>query len=73
MFAVPLMSEETPDEVKPVGASEQPSEGQKRGRIKLEVYGEEMVGKVVGASGNSGRVYLPREWVGSRVIIIRQD
>jgi putative transposon-encoded protein len=42
-----------------------------RGKVKLEVYGEEMVEKVVKLSGNSGRVYLPPDWVGCRVKIIR--
>ncbi|MBW1780007.1 MAG: DUF2080 family transposase-associated protein [Deltaproteobacteria bacterium] len=42
-----------------------------RGKVKLEVYGEEMVEKVVKQSGNSGRVYLPPDWVGCRVKIIR--
>jgi putative transposon-encoded protein len=41
------------------------------GKVKLEVYGEEMVEKVVKLSGNSGRVYLPPDWVGCRVKIIR--
>lgn len=40
-------------------------------KVKFEVYGEEMVEKVVKLSGNSGRVYLPPDWVGSRVKIIR--
>ena len=38
---------------------------------KFEVYGEEMIEKVVKLSGNSGRVYLPPEWVGKHVKIIR--
>jgi putative transposon-encoded protein len=42
-------------------------------KVKLEVYGEEMVEKVVRLSGNSGRVYLPPDWVGCRVKIIRLD
>ncbi len=42
-------------------------------RVKFEVYGEEMVEKTVKLSGNSGRVYLPPDWVGSRVKIIRVD
>lgn len=45
--------------------------GERGGRVKLEVYGEEMIEKVVKQSGNSGRVYLPPNWVGSRVKIIR--
>jgi len=42
-------------------------------KVKFEVYGEEMVEKVVKLSGNSGRVYLPPDWVGCRVKIIRID
>ena len=42
-------------------------------KAKLEVYGEEMIEKVVKLSGNSGRVYLPPDWVGCRVKIIRMD
>jgi len=46
---------------------------QGKGRVKLEIYGEEMVEKVVKLSGNSGRVYLPTVWVGCRVKIVRLD
>ncbi len=42
-------------------------------RSKFEVYGEEMIEKEVKPSGNSGRVYLPPEWVGKHVKIIRMD
>jgi putative transposon-encoded protein len=42
-------------------------------KVKFEVYGEEMIEKVVKLSGNSGRVYLPPDWVGCRVKIIRID
>ncbi len=40
---------------------------------KFEVYGQEMIEKVVKKSGNSGRIYLPPDWVGKRVKIIRVD
>ncbi|MGD8561055.1 MAG: DUF2080 family transposase-associated protein [Desulfarculaceae bacterium] len=40
---------------------------------KFEIYGEEMIEKNVRNSGNSGRVYLPSEWVGKNVKIIRLD
>jgi putative transposon-encoded protein len=40
---------------------------------KFEVWGEEMIEKEVKQSGNSGRVYLPPEWVGKHVKIIRID
>ena len=62
-----------PDERKPASESEHPSPGKKRGKINLEVYGEEMVDKVVRASASSGRVYLPPDWDGRRVKIIRLD
>jgi len=44
-----------------------------RTKAKFEVYGEEMIEKEVKQSGNSGRVYLPPEWVGKHVKIIRID
>ena len=40
---------------------------------KFEVYGQEMIEKTVKPAGNSGRVYLPPDWVGKHVKIIRID
>ena len=40
---------------------------------KFRVLGEEMIEKEVKPSGNSGRVYLPLNWVGKQVKIIRID
>jgi len=40
---------------------------------KFEVFGQEMIEKTVKAAGNSGRVYLPPDWVGRNVKIIRID
>ena len=40
-------------------------------KVKFEIYGEEMIEKMVKSSGNSGRVYLPPNWVGHHVKIIR--
>jgi putative transposon-encoded protein len=42
-----------------------------QGKVKFEVYGQEMIEKEVKLSGNSGRVYLPPDWVGHQVKIIR--
>ena len=42
-------------------------------KVKFEIYGEEMIKKTVKLSGNSGRVYLPPNWVGRHVKIIRID
>jgi putative transposon-encoded protein len=44
-----------------------------RGKVKFEIYGEEMIEKDVKLSGNSGRVYLPPDWVGRKVKIVRVD
>ncbi|MBN2040275.1 MAG: DUF2080 family transposase-associated protein [Spirochaetes bacterium] len=41
--------------------------------VKFEVYGQEMIEKKVKLSGNSGRVYLPPDWVDHHVKIIRID
>jgi putative transposon-encoded protein len=37
---------------------------------KIEVLGYEMLEKKVNKSGNSGRVYVPIEWVGKKVKIV---
>ncbi len=42
-------------------------------KVKFEVYGEEMIQKEVKSSGNSGRIYLPPNWVGHTVKIIKID
>jgi len=44
-----------------------------RSKVKFEVLGEEMIEKKVKRSANSGRVYLPSEWVGKNVKIIRVE
>ena len=42
-------------------------------KVKFEIHGEELIEKVVKASGNSGRVYLPPDWIGHSVKIVRID
>ncbi|MCP3873300.1 MAG: DUF2080 family transposase-associated protein [Desulfobacteraceae bacterium] len=42
-------------------------------KVKFEVYGEEMIEKEVKSSGNSGRIYLPPNWVGHTVKIIKVE
>jgi putative transposon-encoded protein len=56
------------DEEKDLSASEDMPK-----KVKFEIFGEEMLEKIVKMSGNSGRVYLPPEWVGKHVKIIRTD
>jgi putative transposon-encoded protein len=41
--------------------------------VKFELIGVEMVEKDVRASGNSGRIYLPPDWVGCKVKIVKID
>ena len=45
----------------------------KYAKAKFGVFGKEMIEKEVKRSGNSGRVYLPSDWVGKLVKIIRID
>ena len=52
------------------GKPEDPGESPK---AKFGVFGREMIEKEVKMSGNSGRVYLPLNWVGKHVKIIRID
>lgn len=40
-------------------------------RIELEAY--QVIEKEVRSSGNSGRVYVPKEWIGKRVKILLID
>ena len=39
-------------------------------RARVQLFGYEMLEKLVRKSGSSGRVYVPAEWVGKRVKII---
>jgi putative transposon-encoded protein len=40
-------------------------------KVKFEFYGKAIVEKKVKRSGNTGRVYLPPDWVGKSVKVIR--
>ncbi len=42
-----------------------------RKKVKFQIYGEEMIEKKVNSGGNSGRVYLPPDWIGTRVKVIK--
>ncbi len=48
-------------------------EPDQRKKVKFEIHGEELIEKIVKASGNSGRVYLPPDWIGHSVKIVRID
>ena len=39
-------------------------------KTKIQITGFEMLEKQVNKSGNSGRVYVPIEWIGKKVKII---
>jgi hypothetical protein len=53
--------------------SGKPDNPGKSPKAKFGVFGKEMIEKKVKPSGNSGRVYLPSDWVGKHVKIIRID
>jgi hypothetical protein len=44
-----------------------------QGRVKIEIYGEELVEKIVKVSGKNGRIYLPINWIDRQVKIVRVD
>jgi len=39
-------------------------------KVNIQITGFEMLEKSVNKSGNSGRVYVPIEWIGKKVKII---
>jgi len=41
-----------------------------RKQTKIQLTGYEMLEKQVNKSGNSGRVYVPIDWIGKRVKVI---
>ncbi|MCB2185049.1 MAG: DUF2080 family transposase-associated protein [Deltaproteobacteria bacterium] len=58
----------------PPGGNEPPAPGVPAPvKARFVSYGEEMIEKEVKQSGPSGRIYLPPEWVGKKVKIIRLD
>jgi len=60
-------------ETGPRGTGKGPEDPDKSLKAKFGVFGEEMIEKEVKLSGNTGRVYLPLDWVGKHVKIIRMD
>ena len=42
-------------------------------KTKFTVFGTSMIEKRVGSGGNTGRIYLPPDWVGKRIKVIRID
>ena len=41
--------------------------------MKVEIRAYQVIEKIVKASGTSGRVYVPPEWIGKRVKILLMD
>lgn len=65
---VALKSKTDPEEI-----SGKPVNEDNSAKARFGVFGEEMIEKEVKPSGNSGRVYLPLDWVGQHIKIIRID
>jgi hypothetical protein len=53
--------------------AEKPEDPGKSLKTKFGIFGEEVIEKEVKRSGNTGRVYLPQDWVGKHVKIVRVD
>lgn len=60
-------------ETHPQENSREPDGSGKHPKTRFGIFGEEMIEKEVKLSGNTGRVYLPLDWVGKHVKIIRVD
>lgn len=39
-------------------------------QVKVTVEGYEVLEKVVKNAGNSGRIYLPKSWIGKKVKVV---
>ncbi|WP_152427726.1 DUF2080 family transposase-associated protein [Desulfotignum phosphitoxidans] len=39
--------------------------------VKFEVYGDVLIEKIVRSNGKGGRIYLPPDWVGKTIKIIK--
>ena len=61
------------DKARDIDAAGDDRGSSERKKVKFEIHGEELIEKMVKASGNSGRVYLPPDWIGHSVKIIRID
>lgn len=54
------------DEKKDISEKEFPPK-----KARLELYGEEVIDKIVTSSGNNGRIYLPVAWIGKKVKVVK--
>ena len=66
-------SDTVSDKAKASDKSDDAKGSNERKKVKFEIHGEELIEKMVKASGNSGRVYLPPDWIGHSVKIVRID
>ena len=57
----------------PVGEKPDPGPETAASKVHLIIMGKELIFKKVTKSGKSGRVYLPLEWVGKTVKVVRLD
>ena len=60
-----------PDKRKPITVNTPPAESLRK--VRFEVYGVELLEKEVKLNGHNGRIYLPPNWIGRKVKIIRQS
>jgi putative transposon-encoded protein len=60
-------------ETGPKEISAKPEDSGQSPKAKFRVFGEEIIEKKVKPCGNTGRVYLPLDWVGKHVKVIRLE
>ncbi len=61
------------EDIKPKRTEGKPAAHPRPPRTRFAIFGEEIIEKEVRPSGNSGRIYLPLDWVGKHVKVIRID
>ena len=64
-----MVAQKSGMDLKRTGAK--PQHAGKFPKVEFRIFGEEMIEKQVKVSGKTGRVYLPPDWVGKHVKIIR--
>jgi len=40
-------------------------------KAKFEIYGKEMIQKIVTSCGKNGKIHLPPEWIGTKVKVVK--
>ena len=56
-----------------MGNQNKEKEMEKKGLIKVEIYGYEAIEKTATKAGTTARVYLPIGWAGKKIKVVRLE